>query len=119
MSVRSEITRALENGRTEKVIGHPLEAEVLISVEGELADFLSSQWEVLREISIVSKLTRVDRDRLAGLSVSVSEELEGLQVAIQPAPGSKCERCWTRSETVGENREHPQICSRCAAVVAS
>ena len=119
MGVRSEVTRALENGRIEKVIGHPLEAEVLISVEGELADFLSSQWEVLREISIVSKLTRVDRDRLTGLSVYASEELEGLRVAIRPAPGSKCERCWTRSETVGENSEHPQICSRCAAVVAS
>ncbi|MEE4165842.1 MAG: isoleucine--tRNA ligase [Desulfocapsaceae bacterium] len=119
MSVRSEITRALENGRAEKVIGHPLEAEVLIAVDGELADFLSAQWEVIREISIVSKLTPVSRTQFDDLNVYVSDELEGLCIAIRPAPGDKCERCWTRSETVGENSEHPQICSRCAGVVAA
>ncbi|MCI5125482.1 MAG: hypothetical protein D3925_13655, partial [Candidatus Electrothrix sp. AR5] len=34
-----------------------------------------------------------------------------------PAPGNKCERCWTISPAVGEDTEHPTLCSRCLAVV--
>ncbi len=119
MSVRSEITRALENARSAKVIGHPLEAEVLVNVEGELSDFLSGQWQMIKEISIVSELTSVDRDQFEDLTVYVSEELEGLQIAIKPASGDKCERCWTRSESVGQNIDHPQICHRCSTVIDS
>jgi isoleucyl-tRNA synthetase len=119
MSVRSEITRALENARSAKVIGHPLEAEVLVNVEGELSDFLSGQRQMIKEISIVSELTSVDRDQFEGLTVYVSEELQGLQIAIKPASGDKCERCWTRSESVGQNIDHPQICHRCSTVIDS
>ncbi len=119
MNVRSEITRALENARTEKIIGHPLEAQVLVSTEGELGEFLSSQWQVIKEISIVSELTSVTPDQFGSLTVYTSEELEGLRIAIRPASGDKCERCWTRSESVGENGDHPQICNRCSSVIDS
>lgn len=119
VSVRSEVTKALENARAEKVIGHPLEAEVLVGAEGELKDFLSSQWDVVKEISIVSELTSVDKDQFGDLAVYDSDELEGLQIAVKPALGDKCERCWTRSVTVGKNAEHPLICNRCSTVVDS
>ncbi|MCI5144980.1 MAG: hypothetical protein D3923_05485, partial [Candidatus Electrothrix sp. AR3] len=46
-----------------------------------------------------------------------SEEIEGLQVAVRPAPGNRCERCWTISPTVGQDSEHPTLCSRCLGVV--
>ena len=36
---------------------------------------------------------------------------------IIKAGGEKCERCWTYSETVGKDSEHPTLCARCAAVV--
>ncbi|MFP3928948.1 MAG: zinc finger domain-containing protein, partial [Desulfobacteraceae bacterium] len=26
----------------------------------------------------------------------------------------KCERCWIHDPTVGQNGQHPTICSRCA-----
>ena len=42
--VRSEITKALEGARREKVIGHPLEAEVLLQVDGEFGAILKSEW---------------------------------------------------------------------------
>ena len=44
-------------------------------------------------------------------------ETEGLQIAVQPASGRKCERCWTISESVGQDSEHPNLCSRCTTVV--
>ena len=119
MELRSEITKALENARADKVIGHPLEAEVLISAEQELEDFLSPQWNLVKEISIVSELTGVGAEQFDGLAVYSSEEIEGLKIAVKPAAGEKCERCWTRSESVGKNQEHPEICHRCSHVLES
>jgi len=37
---------------------------------------------------------------------------------VDRAPGKKCERCWTWSERVGENAEHPALCERCVPVIA-
>ncbi len=54
--VRSEITRALEKARAEKIIGHPLEAKLLLAPTGELADFIEANQQMLKEISIVSEI---------------------------------------------------------------
>ena len=114
--IRSEITKALEIARQEKIIGHPLEAEVRLQADGELADFLAQEWSTIKEISIVSVLAKEQGVTEADVTF-VSEEVEGLVVRVLPAPGQKCERCWIRSTTVGESSDHPQLCDRCAAVV--
>jgi isoleucyl-tRNA synthetase len=117
IKIRSEITRALEIARREKVIGHPLEAELLLSAEDDLADFVKVEWQTIKEISIVSEMSELQVDAVPTEQVIVSEELPGLKIAVRAATGEKCERCWTRSTTVGANSNHPQICDRCAAVV--
>jgi isoleucyl-tRNA synthetase len=117
--VRSEITKALEKARAEKIIGHPLEAEVLIYAEGTLADFVADQQQMLKELSIVSELKVVDRPGFGDIEPVRSEEVEGLLVGIRAASGEKCERCWIRSETVGQMQDHPTICNRCFTVVDS
>jgi isoleucyl-tRNA synthetase len=119
IKVRSEITKALEIARREKVIGHPLEAEVLVKAEGELADFIKSEWNAVKEISIISELSGL-RDDTAEVGIRfTSEEIPGFVIQVQPAPGEKCLRCWLRSTTVGENKEHPEICRRCSDVLAT
>jgi len=118
IKVRSDITKALEIARREKVIGHPLEAEVLLNAEGELADFLKSEWQTVKEISIVSELSDLKADTPeVGVRFS-SEEVPGFIIQVQPASGEKCLRCWIRSTTVGEDAAHPEICSRCSEVLA-
>jgi len=112
--VRRELTKALEIARAAKVIGHSLEAHVTVAVSGELADFMMENWAILKSIAIVSELSRVES--LAG-DVYVSE-LPGLSVAVAPALGEKCERCWTRSVSVGQSESHPAACQRCVAVLA-
>ena len=118
IALRSEITKALEIARREKIIGHPLEAEVLLLVEGDLGDFLMQEWQTLQEISIVSALTGVKEFPDIGLAPFFSEEIKGLAIMVRPADGDKCERCWTRSTSVGGNKEHPVICERCCTVIA-
>ena len=65
--VRSEITKALEKARAEKIIGHPLEAEVLICTDGALADFVADQQQMLKELSIVSELKVIERQGFGDL----------------------------------------------------
>ena len=116
--IRSEITKALEIARREKVIGHSLEAEVLLRTDEEdLAEFLEKEWQTIKEISIISELSPLtDQENDSGI-VFESEEFEGFRVIVLAAQGGKCERCWIRSTTVGENHEHPGICERCVGVV--
>ena len=117
--VRSEITKALEAARREKIIGHPLEAEVLFETGGEWADFIKEERQQIKDVCIISELTFcTDRSGLADLTFHVGEEIPGLAVAVRAAQGDKCERCWTRSTFVGTHAEHPQICERCLQVVS-
>ena len=115
LEVRSEITRALEGARRDKIIGHPLEAKIMVKATGSLAEFLADKWTTLQMISIVSEL--VQAEDLIG-EIYRSEELPELQISVIPATGEKCERCWLRSETVGGHVDHPELCSRCTSVVA-
>ena len=46
-----------------------------------------------------------------------SQDIPGLVIGVDRAPGEKCERCWMRSERVGENAAHPSLCERCVPVV--
>lgn len=117
--IRSEITKALEIARREKVIGHSLEAEVLVKVDDDdFAAFLQKEWQAVKEISIISELSPLaDTDKESGI-VFESEEIKGFTIHVLAAQGGKCERCWIRSTTVGEKPEHPAICERCVGVVA-
>ncbi len=116
LKVRSELTKVLEKARQEKVIGHPLEAEVVFSITGEYRDFLFANLEQLKTAAIVSELSLVETPPPGGL---VGEDIPELTVLVRPAPGQKCERCWTRALSVGASAVHPQLCGRCVGVVES
>jgi len=119
IEIRTEITRALEIARREKVIGHPLEAEVLLKSDADLEPFLVDEWQTIKEISIVSALKHTNETVEAELPPYVSETVKGLVIMVRPAAGEKCERCWIRSTSVGSHEQHPQLCDRCNTVLES
>jgi isoleucyl-tRNA synthetase len=114
IQVRKDLTKALEIARSNKVIGHSLEARVSVKVPQELEEFLKDKWETLQEIAIVSEL--IHSSDLTG-EVYIGES-SGTEVLVEPAIGEKCERCWTRSRSVGKDTQHPTACKRCVAVLA-
>jgi len=116
LRVRSELTKALEIARRDKVIGHSLEAEVVVAANGELGEFLAAHWETLQSVAIVSRMELMSSLPEAGF---VSTELPELSVLVRSARGEKCERCWLRSEELGSDAEHPSLCPRCTAVVSN
>ncbi|HXB54044.1 MAG TPA: isoleucine--tRNA ligase [Vicinamibacteria bacterium] len=108
--LREEVLKKLEEARAARTIGSSLEARVHITAPAKQLDALrkyESQSTVfpgnLANLFIVSK---------------VDLEAEGpLAARVGPAPGRKCERCWTYSENVGRLPVHPAVCERCAAVL--
>ncbi|MDI6688546.1 MAG: class I tRNA ligase family protein, partial [Desulfobacterales bacterium] len=111
LKVRSEVTKALEQARTTKLIGHPLDALVKISTNEGLYNDLCPYTEDLKSIFIVSQAFLVKEETFYG--AYKSNEIEGLLILVEPAAGDKCERCWMHDTSVGTNTEHPTICNRC------
>jgi len=120
LALRGDITRVLEGARRDKVIGLSLDAEVVLRTSGECGEwaaFLQQNLDQLRELCIVSDLRLVAEGAEPGLAYTDSEALAGVAITVGPAPGAKCERCWTLATTVGADQEHPALCARCAGVV--
>ncbi|HWP42492.1 MAG TPA: isoleucine--tRNA ligase [Blastocatellia bacterium] len=99
--IRSTVQKALEEKRNEKVIGASVEALVRLKAGGEAYELLSAYQDQLPAIFIVSQ---VELERMEG---------DGLEVAVEHAPGLKCERCWNWSETVGRDARFPTLDERC------
>ena len=117
LTLRGAITRVLENARRDKLVGLSLDAEVLLQAGSEWSELIERNRAVLQELCIVSSLRLAHADEEA---VFVQAEgIEGLRIAVQAAPGVKCERCWCISPSVGADAGHPTLCGRCAAVVRS
>ena len=114
MKVRGEVSKALEQARVLKVIGHSLDAAVSIAAPDELATFLAGYAQELKSIFIVSKVELVAD--ISGEAYA-AETLPGLKVKVAAAPGVKCERCWGYDEAVGADSEHATICPKCLAAV--
>jgi isoleucyl-tRNA synthetase len=117
LNVRAEVTKALEEARAAKQIGHPLDAAVTISAKEDLHDLLQPHAEDLRFIFIVSRVLLLKDKRLEGSFES--EKVKGLSIKIETAPGEKCERCWIHETSVGSDSEHPTICRRCCKALSA
>ena len=108
LKVRSDINRGLEEARKVKLLSTAQEAKVLLGADGELLERLTAQVAELQTLAQVAELAVAPGGR--GLE---GQEVPGLRVQVEAAPGSKCIRCWFTRSTVGEDPGHPQICAHC------
>lgn len=116
LAVRDFVAKPLEEARRDKVIGHSLDAQVHIYASPEWLPFLQVLEQDLPAYFITSAV-ELHAASSAPAVVFSSEDLPGLAVTVEKAPGVKCERCWIYSETVGEITEHPTLCKRCGGVM--
>jgi isoleucyl-tRNA synthetase len=109
--LRGEVTKALEEARVKKLIGHSLDAAVNIHTDGNLYDELFPYEDDLETIFIVSKTSLKKGEKPSG--AFESNVIDGLSILTEPATGEKCERCWKHDTSVGTDAEHSAICGRC------
>ncbi|MDD2420974.1 MAG: isoleucine--tRNA ligase [Heliobacteriaceae bacterium] len=118
LEVRIRVSKALELARQAKVIGHSLEAKVVLYTDEALYTFL--QAEDLATFCIVSAVELAPPGTAVPTGVLQDTEFwpgAFLAVEVQKAPGAKCERCWNYREEIGADPHHPGVCPRCATVL--
>jgi isoleucyl-tRNA synthetase len=113
--LRGEVSKALEEARTEKIIGHALDAAVTLSIPEALSAIVKPNADELRTVFIVSKVEILVEGSPS--DTYQSTKIPGLAIRVDPAPGEKCERCWIHDPSVGMDEQHKTICSRCLGVL--
>ncbi|MCD6352554.1 MAG: hypothetical protein J7M26_10575, partial [Armatimonadetes bacterium] len=84
-----------------------LEAAVWVKATPRYAEVLESFGaEELRRLLIVSQVEVEEVAEAGGEEPFAAEARE--------AEGEKCQRCWVKSTTVGEDEEYKDLCARCA-----
>ena len=109
IELKTDVAKALEEARANKVIGHSLNAKVTLYVNEDnkhYYELIKNNLELLQTVFIVSGLEIEDNKR--------KSEGNKVGIEVKVADGEKCERCWMYSTTVGEDKENPTICHRCS-----
>lgn len=110
MNIRDDVLKALEEAREEKIIGKSLEAQVTLVAKDDLTKEVLAGIPHLHQMFIVS-------GAVVANEANDAKEYNHVHVSVKEHPGKTCERCWVVSETVGDDTDHPTICSRCADIV--
>jgi len=110
MQVKAAVNKELEAARASGAIGSSLDAEVTLYCSDELQQTLAQLENELRFVLITSKAEALLEDKTMSAQQT---EVSGLRVAVVASEQKKCGRCWHRSNDVGVNQEHPELCGRC------
>ncbi len=109
LEIREDALKALESARSDGLIGHPLDAKVILySSDEDVKKLLEKYSDVLEEILIVSQVEIAENNGVEGQIVKVK---------VVHAEGEKCQRCWKFHVDVGKDPDYPDVCPRCAAVL--
>jgi len=110
---RSLVLKALEQVRTAGVIGHSLDAKVVLHESDRhrsaLHQLMTADPQKLADVLIVSQVA-LD-------ATAAPDDPKGLRISVSKADGAKCARCWKYDTKVGSDDKHPTVCPRCARVL--
>ena len=97
--IKDIVNQSIERLRNENKLKGSLDSNVIISANEEDKSILDKLGSELHFVFISSKASVIDGDTLS--------------IQIDQMSDDKCTRCWHRDSTVGESKDHPEICSRC------
>ena len=106
MGLRDEVLKVLEELRKNQSIGSNQEATVRITTPDAAA---------LKAIETIGIGTFAS---LCIVSEVTIEKGDALSIRAEKSSHAKCQRCWNFWPSVGQNADTPDLCTRCAAVVA-
>ncbi len=116
LTLRQTAARSLEEARASKLIGSSLEAKLIIEAPDEFVDAISATDDpegffIVSELETKATGATPDEEPASG-------KLPGVSVRVERVAGEKCPRCWVRASDIGSNSAHPDVCGRCASVLA-
>jgi len=98
-ALRTDIFKALELSRADKVIGKSLEAKVFVEVSEDVDQLVKAYLPNFSQWLIVSQS-----------EIKVAQETK---VTVEKAEGLTCPRCWN----VTQSHQEDGLCDRCVAVL--
>ena len=110
-AVRDDVKKAIEIARKEKVIGSSLDAKVTVYADGEWHTLLHDTENPLTALFITSAVSLVQGE-------GGDFKGDNVGVTVTKAVGCKCARCWSYEEYVGKDSTYPDLCRRCAKIIA-
>ncbi|MDD5078800.1 MAG: isoleucine--tRNA ligase [Candidatus Omnitrophica bacterium] len=113
------VTGMLEGKRVSGMIGSSFDAKINVLTKSESwYKYLDS---LKAELPEIFKVSRVDITLAGVIDPSAAADANYPDIAFQAlkADGTKCERCWNYSQSVGRDPTHNRICDKCLAVVLS
>lgn len=114
MNLRSDVLKALEEARDQKLIGKSFEAKLTLYPTAEVKAVLEKLAVNVRQILIVSQLEIADEPAPAD-----AEQFASGAVKVEHADGEVCPRCRMLKTDIGTDSRFPMLCGRCAQIVAA
>ena len=115
LQLRPYILKALEAERAKGLIGASLEARVTIRTASPRdAGLLKGLADELPMLLIVSQACV---EEVAAVAAPFGGIFTQTGVLVEKADGVKCPRCWNFKTDIGKDKDHPEVCGRCAGAV--
>ncbi len=113
LAAREVALQALEALKASGACDNPLEARVDLYCSDGARRVLGDLVDQLPWLFVVSEVAVHE----AGAAPAEVGEVGEMAAVASPNDGAKCERCWMRLPSVGDDAGHPALCSRCAGHV--
>jgi isoleucyl-tRNA synthetase len=115
LELRPFILKALEAQRAQGLIGASLEAKVVIRTASKRdADMLKGLMDQLPMLLIVSQAVV---EEVAAVTSPIGGAFAQTEIVVLKADGAKCPRCWNYKMDIGTDKDHGEVCGRCAKAV--
>ncbi len=105
MNLRLNVLHALEQARSEKIIGKSLNAHLILYPNAKTKELLDSLNFDLKQVFIVSKITVKEGEG--------KYAYDDLSIDVEKCDGVTCARCWQIVDHVHED----ELCDRCEKIV--
>ena len=121
LNIRDTALQLLETARQNKMIGKSLEAELHFLVKEGTFDLLKHHESGLKELLNVSKVVVINASvepdfrspAVEGQIYITKTSSDDLSLAVYPATGHKCARCWNFMPEVSNYGIWQNVCTRC------
>jgi isoleucyl-tRNA synthetase len=112
--INTVVLKSLEVARNDGLIGSPLDAHLIIFADDDTYKFLNQFSAELRFLFITSSVELLEFSSLN----SESQGNNRFKVNVEKSNSEKCERCWHRQESIGNDENHPNLCDRCISNIS-
>ena len=99
MKYRDVVNKALEEARSQNVIGKSFNAKLKLTMDKKANEVFELVKDNAKQLLIVSQLEYVEGNEF--------------KVNVAPATGATCARCWMIVPSIDEN----ELCPRCKAIL--